>query len=205
MSKIRIAAACTAFSIAVLCAPQSARASAEVGKPAPDFSVAASDGKSYSLSEYRGKYVVLEWLNHGCPYVRKHYDTGNMQSLQKEMAAEGVVWFSIISSAPGHEGHSDADKANADAKANDAHPAAILLDGKGDVGRSYEAKTTPHMFVIGPDGTLLYKGAIDDKPTFAKDTVAGAKNYVRQAISEAMAGKPVSEAITTPYGCSVKY
>jgi peroxiredoxin len=199
-----IAAATVALAIAV-CVPLTVNAAVEVGKPAPDFMVAGSDGKTHSLAEYKGKYVVLEWLNHGCPYVKKHYETKNMQALQKEMAGKGVVWLSVISSAPGAQGHSDAAKANADAKASEAQPAVILLDEKGEVGRLYEAKTTPHMFVIGPDGTLVYKGAIDDQPTFDKETVAGAKNYVRQAVVEATAGKPVSEPVTTPYGCSVKY
>ena len=186
-------------------APANADAAAEIGQPAPAFSVTGSDGKSHSLAEYQGKYVVLEWLNHGCPYVRKHYDTQNMQSLQKELTDKGAVWLSIISSAPGQQGHSTADKASADAASNGAHATVILLDESGDVGRLYDAKTTPQMFVVGPDGTLLYKGAIDDQPTFAKDTVAGAKNYVRQAASESMAGNPVSEPAVTPYGCAVKY
>jgi peroxiredoxin len=198
-----IALSIAAFAIA-LCV-SAADAAVEVGKPAPEFTVAASDGKTHSLSEYKGKYVVLEWLNHGCPYVKKHYETKNMQALQKEMAGKGVVWLSVISSAPGQQGYADASQANADAKASDASPAAILLDEKGEVGHLYEAKTTPHMFVVSPDGTLIYKGAIDDQPTFDKETVAGAKNYVRQAIDESSAGKPVSEPATNAYGCSIKY
>jgi peroxiredoxin len=199
-----IAAATVAFSLAAW-GPMPAQAAVEVGKPAPEFTVTGSDGKTHSLAEYKGKYVVLEWLNHGCPYVKKHYETKNMQALQKEMADKGVVWLSVISSAPGQQGYADAATANEQAKASDAHPAAILLDEKGTVGHAYEAKTTPHMFVIGPDGTLIYKGAIDDQPTFDKETIAGAKNYVRQAVSEATSGKPVSEPVTTAYGCSVKY
>jgi len=185
--------------------PASAHAAAEIGKPAPNFTATGSDGKTHSLAEYHGKIVVLEWLNHGCPYVRKHYDTQNMQALQKEMTEQGVIWLSIISSAPGQQGHSSAEKANADAQTNGAHPTAILLDETGTIGRLYEAKTTPHMFVISANGTLVYKGAIDDKPTFAHDTVAGAKNYVRQAVEETREGKPVSTPVTTPYGCAVKY
>ena len=185
--------------------PATAPAAVEIGKPAPAFSATASDGRTHSLEEYRGKIVVLEWLNHGCPYVRKHYDTHNMQSLQKELTDQGVVWLSIISSAPGKQGHSTAENAAADAKQNDAHPSAVLLDETGEIGRTYEAKTTPTLFVIGADGTLIYKGAIDDQPTFVKETISGAKNYVRQAVTEARAGKPVSEPSTTSYGCSVKY
>lgn len=185
--------------------PSAVHATAEVGKPAPEFSAMGSDGKTHALGDYKGKIVVLEWLNHGCPYVRKHYETGNMQALQKELADKGVVWLSIISSAPGQQGHSSPAKANTDAETNGAHPAAILLDENGAVGRLYEAKTTPHMFVVAADGTLVYKGAIDDQPTFAQETVKGAKNYVRQAVSETGEGKPVTDAVTTPYGCSVKY
>lgn len=185
--------------------PEAAHGTAEIGKPAPAFSATGSDGKTRSLGEYKGKIIVLEWLNHGCPYVRKHYDSGNMQSLQKELTEKGVIWLSVISSAPGQQGHSSPEKANADAQANGARPTAILLDESGEVGRSYEAKTTPQMFVISTAGMLVYKGAIDDKPTFARDTVAGAKNYVRQAVSEMLEGKTVSEPVTTPYGCSVKY
>jgi len=199
------ASALAALLLIALTAPAPARAAAEIGARAPAFSVAGSDGQTHALSQYEGKYVVLEWLNHGCPYVRKHYDTGNMQALQKEMTGEGVVWLSVISSAPGQQGHSSTEKANADAKANDAHPSAILLDDNGEVGRLYEAKTTPDMFVIDPTGKLIYKGAIDDKPTFDKASVEDAKNYVRQAIAQSKAGEPVSAPVTTPYGCSVKY
>lgn len=185
--------------------PVPAAAAPTVGQPAPAFSLPGSDGATHSLEEYRGKYVVLEWLNHGCPYVKKHYNTDNMQNLQKEMTGKDVVWLSIISSAPGKQGYSTPEEAQAEAKERSAHPTAILLDPDGKVGTLYEAKTTPHMFVIGPDGSLLYKGAIDDKPSFWKSSVAGAKNYVRQALNESMEGKPVSEPVTTPYGCSVKY
>jgi peroxiredoxin len=196
-----------AFSLVVLTAASAglAFAAPEVGKPAPEFSAAGSDGQTHALADYRGKVVVLEWLNHGCPFVRKHYDTRNMQALQKEAAEKGVVWLSVISSAPGQQGHSSADKARADIEANDAAPAVVLLDEGGAVGRLYEAKTTPHLFVIGADGTLLYKGAIDDQPTVSKDSVAAAKNYVRLALQETLAGRPVSEPVTAPYGCPVKY
>jgi peroxiredoxin len=205
MNRFGLAALALVSSLAVASAPATVLAAATVGEPAPAFSVQGADGKTHALDEYKGKYVVLEWLNHECPYVKKHYASGNMQSLQKDLTGQGVVWLSVISSAPGTQGHATAEKAVESAKTHDAAPTAILLDEKGEVGRAFEAKVTPHMFVIGPDGKVLYKGAIDDKPTFAKDTVAGAKNYVRQALAEATAGKPVSEPSTTPYGCSVKY
>jgi peroxiredoxin len=192
-----------ALVVAVL--PVTAYADAEIGKPAPEFSGTGSDGKTHTLAEYRGRILVIEWLNHDCPYVRKHYDTRNMQSLQKELTDQGVAWLSVISSAPGKQGHSSAAKANADAKEKDAHATAILLDESGEIGRAYGAKTTPTMFVVGADGTLIYKGAIDDRPTFAKDTISGAKNYVRQAVNETREGKQVSEPATAAYGCSVKY
>lgn len=201
----RAVAASFALALVSYASPPLAHATAQIGKPAPDFSVMGSDARTHTLSEYQGKIVILEWLNHGCPYVRKHYDTGNMQALQKETTAKDVIWLSVISSAPGQQGYSTAEKANADAQTNGARPTVILLDDNGAVGRLYEAKTTPHMFVINAAGALVYKGAIDDKPTFAHDTVAGAKNYVRQAIGEIKEGKPVSEPLTTPYGCGVKY
>lgn len=205
MTRRAVAAFVFALAVTTYSVPDVAHATAQIGKPAPDFSVTGSDGRTHTLSEYKGKIIVLEWVNHGCPYVRKHYDTGNMQALQKELTDGGVIWLSIISSAPGQQGHSTAEKANADAASNGSHPSAVLLDENGEVGRLYEAKTTPHMFVVNTDGTLAYKGAIDDKPTFAHDTVTGAKNYVRQAVSEIKNGKPVSEPLTTPYGCGVKY
>ena len=193
-----------AAAIVVAVAPVRA-AAPEVGKPAPAFSAVGSDGKTYDLVSLKGKFVVLEWLNHGCPYVKKHYGGGNMQALQKEYTAKGVVWLSVISSAPGKQGHSTADQANAAATEHGAHPTAVLLDESGAVGRLYDAKTTPHMFVIDPNGTLVYAGAIDDQPSFESDSLAGAKSYVRAALDEAMAGKPVTVASTKAYGCSVKY
>jgi peroxiredoxin len=182
-----------------------ARAAVTVGAPAPAFEAPGTDGKTHALSDYAGKVVVLEWFNRECPYVRKHYESRNMQGLQAKYTAEGVVWLSVISSAPGKQGHATATEANATAKDLGAKPTAILLDEKGTVGRLYGAKTTPHMFVIGRDGTLLYQGAIDDDPSFKQDGIASARNYVSQALDETLAGKPVSESSTTPYGCSVKY
>lgn len=189
----------------LLLAVPSALASVEIGKPAPAFTLPSADGKEVSLESQRGKFVVLEWLNHGCPYVRKHYDSDNMQSLQRKFTGKGVVWLSIISSAPGKQGHSTPEQALADVAAKNAKPTAVLLDESGTVGRSYGAATTPHMFVIDPTGALVYMGAIDDQPSFAAESISGAKNFVQQALDEAMASKTVSTPATKPYGCSVKY
>jgi peroxiredoxin len=178
---------------------------AKVGEAAPDFTAGDSNGQSQKLSSYRGKYVVLEWHNQGCPYTRKHYETGNMQKLQKEWTGKGVVWLTVISSAPGKQGYVTASEENDYLRRTSSAPTAVLLDPKGDVGRLYGAKTTPHMYIIDPQGTLIYNGAIDDRPTADQSDVAGARNYVSQALQEATAGKPVSTATTTPYGCTVKY
>ena len=192
----------TAASIGLAVAP--ARA-AKVGEAAPDFTAKDSNGKTVSLSQLRGKLVVLEWHNQDCPFVVKHYASGNMQKLQKEWTGKQVVWLSIISSAPGKQGHVDGAGANLDVEKHKAAPTATLLDPKGELGRLYGAKTTPHMFVIGKDGKLLYNGAIDDKPTTDPGDIAAAKSYITQALTEAAAGKPISTPTTPPYGCSVKY
>jgi hypothetical protein len=176
-----------------------------VGAKAPAFTLTDTEGKSHSLADFKGKYVVLEWINLGCPFVRKHYDSGNMQTSQQKAKEMGAVWLSICSSAEGKQGNMKAEewqKAIGDEKMASS---AVLLDAKGTVGKSYGAKTTPHMYVINPEGILIYKGAIDDKPTADKADVPGAKNYVLTALNEAQAGKPVSTSATTPYGCSVKY
>lgn len=182
-----------------------AYAAVKVGEPAPDFQIAGADGQPHSLSDYRGKFVVLEWTNADCPFVRKHYSSGNMQSLQKEATRDGAVWLSIISSADGKEGHVDAAQATKLTEKRKAAPTAVLLDEKGTAGHLYEAKTTPHMFVIDPKGTLIYAGAIDNTPSTDPTDIASSKNYVKVALEEARAGKPVTEAVTKPYGCSVKY
>jgi hypothetical protein len=158
-----------------------------------------------TLSGYAGKYVVLEWHNNGCPFVRKHYGSRNMQQLQKRWTARGVVWLTVISSAPGQQGYVTGAEENAYLKQMDAAPTAALLDPAGTLGHLYDAKTSPHMFVIDPSGTLIYNGAIDDQPTTDPAGVAEATNYVSQALTEAMAGKPVSLPTSRPYGCSVKY
>jgi peroxiredoxin len=177
----------------------------KVGEPAPDFQATDSNGQQHELSQYRGKFVVLEWHNNGCPYTRKHYESGNMQRLQKQWTSKGVVWFTVISSAPGQQGYVTAQQENDYVKQMNAAPTAALLDPQGDVGRLYSAKTTPQMFIINPAGVLIYDGAIDDKATTDQSDIQGAKNYLSQALEEAIAGKQVSTPTTRPYGCSVKY
>lgn len=183
----------------------SASAAVENGKAAPAFTATDSSGKPVKLADYKGKTVVLEWTNDGCPYVKKHYGSGSMQKLQKEATADGVVWLSIISSAPGQQGYADAARANQLTKERGAAPSSVLLDPKGDLGHLYNAKTTPHMYIVDKSGTLVYQGAIDDKPTSNPADLASAKNYVRTALAEVKAGKPVSTAATVAYGCDVKY
>jgi peroxiredoxin len=178
---------------------------ARVGDRAPDFAATDSNGKVHKLSEYQGKFVVLEWTNRGCPYTQKQYDSGNMQRLQREWTSRGIIWLTVISSAPGKQGYATAADENAYVKQVNAEPTAVLLDPAGTLGHLYDAKTTPHMFVINPQGILIYNGAIDDKPTTDVGDVNGAKNYLSLALDEATSGKPVSNPTTRPYGCSVKY
>ena len=197
-SSVALALAASLVSSLVLAVPK-------VGEPAPAFSATDSKGKALTLGDYKGKYVVLEWTNADCPFVKKHYGSGNMQSTQKAAVDQGAVWLSVISSAPGKQGHVDGAQANALTAARSAAPTQVLLDPKGELGRLYEAKTTPHIFIINPEGKLIYAGAIDDTPSADTADIAGAKNYVKTALAEAKAGKPVTDAVTQPYGCSVKY
>lgn len=191
--------------VAFGCGP--AAAVAPPGMHAPAFELADTNGKTHRLADYRGKVVVLEWLNHGCPYVRGHYDAGNMQALQREYTAKGVVWLSVNSSAPGKQGHYPPAHANQLTRTKNAAPTAVLLDSDGKVGRSYGAKTTPHMFVIDGAGKVVYNGAIDDNTTARKTAkdIEGARNFVRLALGSVLAGRPVETPSTKPYGCSVKY
>jgi peroxiredoxin len=182
-----------------------AASAAKVGEPAPDFTATDSNGQSRHLADFKGKYVVLEWHNQGCPYTRKHYASGNMQALQKQWTGKGVVWFTVISSAPGAQGYVTAAEENDYVKKMTAAPTAVLLDPDGRLGHLYAAKTTPHMFIIDPNGALIYNGAIDDHPTSEQSDIPNSKNYVSTALTEAMSGKKVSDAATRPYGCSVKY
>jgi peroxiredoxin len=182
-----------------------AHAAPEVGAPAPAFTLTDSNGQAHSLSDFQGKFVVLEWLNHGCPFVVKHYESGNMQNLQKEYTGKDVVWLSIVSSAPGKQGHMSPEETNAAKAEKSSAATAVLLDEDGTVGKLYDAKVTPELFVINPDGNLVYAGAIDDKKSVDVADVEGAVNYVKQALDEALAGQAVSTPKTDAYGCSVKY
>ena len=177
----------------------------KVGDQAPDFTGTDSHGQTHKLSDYRGKFMVLEWHNNGCPFTKKHYESGNMQKLQQEWTSKGVVWLTVISSSPGSQGYVTADQENEYLQKMHAVPTAAILDPKGDIGHLYGAKTTPHMFVINPQGQIIYSGAIDDKATTDLSDVNGANNYVSDALQEAMSGKAVAVATTRPYGCSVKY
>lgn len=178
---------------------------ARINEPAPDFTAVDSDGTTRKLSDYQGKIVVLEWTNHQCPFVRKHYGSGNMQALQAEATAEGIVWLSVISSAPGQQGYVDGAEANEQTTSREASPTAVLLDPEGTIGRLYGARTTPHMYVIDPEGVLRYMGGIDDIPSADPSDIESAQNYVRPAIASLLAGEPVATATSQPYGCSVKY
>jgi peroxiredoxin len=182
-----------------------ALADVKVGEAAPEFTLKDTSGKEHNLSDYKGKFVVLEWFNEGCPFVKKHYTSGNMQKLQKEYTGKDVVWLSINSSAPGEQGHLtplSAPKTMSDWKMDSTK---ILLDHDGKVGKMYGAKTTPHMYVIDKTGKLVYQGAIDSKPTANTADIDGAENYVKVALDNSMNGKPVPTTSTKPYGCSVKY
>jgi peroxiredoxin len=190
---------------AVLLAPHVYSREAVIGEKAPDFRATDSNGKTQNLASYKGKIVVLEWLNRQCPFVRKHYDSGNMQKLQKEYTGKGVIWFSVISSAPGKQGYCTPEEANSFFREKGAAATAVLLDTQGTVGKLYGAKTTPHMFIIDAAGVLVYDGAIDDTPSTNIADIATAKNYVQSALDEILAGKQVTVATSQPYGCSVKY
>ncbi|WP_028079910.1 redoxin domain-containing protein [Solimonas soli] len=192
-----LASAALLISSAVFAAPK-------VGAPAPDFAATDSKGQTIRLSDYRGKFVVLEWTNDGCPFVQKHY-RGNMQSLQKEATAQGAVWLSVISSAPGKQGHVSGAEADALTLKRGAAPSAVLLDPSGTLGHLYDARTTPQLFIVDRHGTLLYAGGIDSIASTDVDDIARAKPYVKTALAEAMAGKPVRSPVTRPYGCSIKY
>lgn len=177
----------------------------KVGAPAPEFSGTDSDGKIQRLSDYKGKVVVLEWTNPECPFVKKFYNSGKMQELQKIYTHKGVVWLSVNSSAEGKQGHLTAEQATQIRKDNNTESTATILDASGEIGRLYGAKTTPHMFVIAQDGNVAYMGAIDDKPTADKEDIKDAKNYVVEALDAVMAGRPVETSSIASYGCNVKY
>ncbi|NEO23136.1 redoxin domain-containing protein [Moorena sp. SIO4A5] len=177
----------------------------QIDQKAPEFTGVDSNNTTHKLSDFKGKVVVLEWTNHQCPFVRKHYNSGNMQKLQKEATSKGVVWLSIISSAPGQQGHVTPQKANELIQSSSANPTAVIIDSEGTIGRLYQARTTPHMYVIDTDGVLKYMGAIDNKPSANPADVETATNYVQAALNSVINNKPVEKTVTQPYGCSVKY
>jgi peroxiredoxin len=181
------------------------RTGAVVGERAPDFSVVDAYGNTHSLSDFEGKYVILEWLNHDCPFVRKHYDGNNMQQLQKKYREKGVVWLSVISSAPGKQGYLEPEAAQKITKEKNASPTAVLLDVDGTMGRAYDARVTPHMYIINPQGVLKFNGAIDNRPTPRPSDLEGAHNFVVAAMTSLMNGGSVEVATNTPYGCAVRY
>lgn len=190
---------------AVLLAPAIAFAAAEPGKPAPDFTAKDITGKEHTLSDYKGKIVVLEWNNPGCPFVVKHYSSKNMQGLQAKAAADGIVWLTVNSSAEGKEGHMDAVQAAAYVKEQGAVPTAYILDTTGSIGQAMGAAATPQMIVIGADGKVVYTGSIDDNSSADPKVALTANNYVTAAIAAIKAGKAPAVSVTSTYGCSVKY
>lgn len=193
------------LSMFIAAMPGVALANAVVGQPAPAFSVADASGKTVSLADYKGKTVVLEWVNPGCPYVRKHYDSANMQATQKGAAGQGVVWLAVNSTHPGHYDYRKPADMAAWMQSQKAAPTSTLMDSDGRIGRAYGARTTPHMYIVDARGTLVYAGGIDDKPSSNPADVKTAKNHVNAALADIAAGKPVAQAATRPYGCSVKY
>jgi peroxiredoxin len=186
-------------------APAAVAAAATIGSAAPEFALTGIDGKAYKLSDFKGKYVVLEWNNLDCPFVKKHYASGNMQALQKKYTDKGVAWLTICSSAAGKQGYYEAADLQEKTKESKLSSTAYLRDADGTVGRIYGAKTTPHMFVINPEGVLVYAGAIDDKPSPDPNDIPKASNYVAACLDESMAGKAVATSATAAYGCGVKY
>lgn len=180
-------------------------AMATIDEKAPDFELTGADGKTYKLSDFKGKHVVLEWVNFGCPFVRKHYDSGNMQTLQKTYTDSGVVWLSISSSAPGKQGYYEGEALHAQLKKEKGAQTAYLVDADGKVGKLYGARTTPHMYVISPEGKLVYAGGIDNIKSADVADIPKATNYVSEALDCCLAGEPVTQKTSAPYGCSVKY
>lgn len=183
----------------------SAHAAPRVGQPAPDFSVVDTAGQTHSLSDFAGQTVILEWTNHDCPFVKKHYVSDNMQTLQRRYTEEGAVWLTVISSAPGKQGHVSAEQADTLTRDRNAAPTAVLLDESGDMGRAYDARTTPHMYVIDAEGVLRFMGGIDSNPSADPADIPGATPYLANAARAVLAGDTPDPAVTRPYGCTVKY
>ncbi len=191
--------------VSIACGVTAVFGAVKPGEMAPEFTGRDARGEVVDLSELRGKYVVLEWFNVGCPFVKKHYGSGNMQELQKKLTGQGVVWLSILSSAPGKQGYLTPDEAVRNCSEMDSHASFVILDTSGVIGRAYDVRCTPEMFLIAPDGTLIYEGAIDSISSVRKSDIAEARNYVWDAWVAHSGGKPVDPAITLPYGCAVKY
>src|SRR5262245_50457841 len=205
LQTLAIGVNCAATIMVLSAGYKSAAAEALIGAPAPAFRLNNSNGGAASLAGFQGKIVVLEWTSHECPYVGKHYRGNNMQTLQKKWTGQGVVWLSVISSAPGQPGHVSPEQANKLTAERGAAPTAVLFDPTGKVGHAYGARTTPHMYVIDGEGALVYKGGIDDQPTARVQDLKSARNFVDQALSEISQGKPVSVTASRAYGCSIKY
>jgi hypothetical protein len=195
----------TSFALSVLAMAALPSLAASVGQPAPAFNVSDTAGKTVSLADFKGKTVVLEWVNPGCPYVRKHYDSANMQATQKSAAGQGVVWLAVNSTAPGHYDYRKPAEMAAWMTAQKAAATHTLMDSDGKIGRAYGARTTPHLYIVDAKGTLVYAGGIDDKPSTNPADVKTAKNHVTAALTDLGAGRPVALPITRAYGCSVKY
>lgn len=195
----------SALAMMMMVAASASWAQVNNGEPAPEFTLTDTKGAAHNLSDFRGKYVVLEWVNHGCPFVVKFYSVGKMQELQKAATADGVVWLSICSSAEGKQGHMAPDAWNAKIEESGSAPTAVLLDAEGTVGKQYGAKTTPHMYVIDPEGILIYQGAIDSIRSTDSDDIPNAENYVMAALAQHKAGEEIKNPNTPAYGCSVKY
>ncbi len=200
----RTQTASIAFVLA-LNAATAAQAQATVGQPAPAFTATNTQGKPVSLADFKGKHVVLEWTNPGCPFVQKHYDGGNMPATQKAAGAKGVVWLSMVTTAKSHQDYATPAELTAWQRTKGAAPTATLMDSDGKVGRMYAARTTPHLYIVDPTGKLVYAGGIDSIPSANAADIKSATNYVNQSLGEALAGKAISQPVTRAYGCSVKY
>lgn len=205
MFRRSLLSASLALAGAALLAGNATAQTASVGQPAPNFTATDTAGKTVKLSDYKGKHVVLEWTNPGCPFVVKHYGSGNMQALQKEFTAKGVIWLSVNSTETGSADYKKPADLAAWMTSQKGTPTATLMDEKGAVGKAYAARTTPHMYIVNPQGVLVYAGGIDSIPSGRVEDIKTATNYVRQGLTEALAGKPITAASTKPYGCSVKY
>jgi len=195
----------TLFALAGIAFALSVQAAPSVGQAAPDFTLKDATGKTVKLSDFRGKHVVLEWTNPGCPYVKKHYNSGNMPATQKEAVDKGVVWLSINSTEKAAGDYMEPARLVTWQKERKAVPSAVLMDEEGTVGKAYGARTTPHMYIVNPQGRLIYAGGIDSIPSSDPEDIKKAVNYVRQGLGEALAGKPLTAAVTRPYGCSIHY